>query len=381
MEDYNNRSYLEIDLRKIEKNAYQIKKYIGSAMLMSVVKTDAYGFGIDTIPKYIDKYSDWYAVATSEDALAIRKAEISKPVLILGYVMDSHMNELIEENITLTTVSLDYVKHLNGLVPKGKKLDVHIKIDTGMNRIGLYSKGHSITDFVEQAKKIFELENINVTGIYTHFSAAGSAKKEDIDFTKHQYVTFQKVCEQLENLGYDLGIKHCCNSDAILNYPDFYMDMVRVGKFFFGFGQNDAMKRLGTQLPFKLAARVIRVKEIQAGETVSYDRAFKAKKTTKIATITFGFGDGLRKNLYKELEVIINGKRVNIAGKINMDFMMADVTDIENINEGDYALIIGAEGKETIMPYEIAEIAEASTPEINSVINKRVPRFYVHGDI
>lgn len=377
MKHYNNRCYLEIDLKQIEKNAYQIKKYIGSTKLMSVVKTDAYGFGIETIPKYVEKYSDWYAVATSEDALAIRETNIEKPILILGYVMDSQIHEMIKNDITLTTVSLEYIKHISELIPDGEKLNVHIKIDTGMNRIGLYSKNHDINHFVEQAKKIFALKNINVTGIYTHFSAAGSKAEEDIEFTKNQYLTFQKVCNKLEKLGYKLGIKHCCNSDAILNYPDFYMDMVRVGKFFFGFGQDEAIKELGTKLPFKLAGRVIRVKEIGVGETVSYDRAFKAEKSTKIATVTFGFGDGLRKNLYKELEVIINGKRARVAGKINMDFMMIDVTDINDVSEGDYALIIGSEGNEIIMPNEVAKVADASTPEILSVINKRVPRFYI----
>ncbi|MDT2485074.1 alanine racemase [Enterococcus avium] len=380
MGSYNNRNYMEVDLKKIKQNAFQIKKYIGTTKLMSVVKTDAYGFGIDTIPKHIELYSDWFAVATSEEALAIREQNIQKPILVLGYVMDSQISEMIQNNVTLTTVSLAYVEHLNELVPEGKKLDVHIKIDTGMNRIGLYSKNHDLVRFVEQAEKILALKNINVTGIYTHFAAAGSTKDEDIEFTKHQYHTFKSVVQQLEALGYELGVRHCSNSDAILNYPEFNMDMVRVGKFFFGFGQDAAIKELGTTLPFKLVGRVIRVKEISKGETVSYDRAFTAEKLTKIATISIGFGDGLRKNMYKELEIIVNGKRAHVTGKINMDFMMVDVTDISDVNEGDYALIIGTGGSETIMPYEVARIAEASTPEIISVVNKRVPRFYINDD-
>lgn len=380
MGSYSNRNYLEVDLRKIKQNAFQIKKYIGTAKLMSVVKTDAYGFGIDVIPKHIEMYSDWFAVATSEDALAIREQNIDKPVLVLGYVMDSQIAEMVQQKITLTTVSLDYVEHLNELIPEGKKLDVHIKIDTGMNRIGLYSRNHNIANFVEQARKIFALEKINVTGIYTHFAAAGSTKAEDVAFTKHQYETFKNVVLQLEELGYDVGVKHCCNSDAILNYPEFNMDMVRVGKFFFGFGQKDAMEKLGTTLPFKLTGRIIRVKEISEGETVSYDRAFTATRPTKIATISFGYGDGLRKNMYKELEVIVKGKRARVTGKINMDFMMVNVTDNLDVTEGDCALIIGADGHETIMPYEVARIAEASTPEIISVVNNRVPRIYINGD-
>lgn len=377
MKQYQHRNYMEINLRTIAANAKKIKEFIGTTKLMSVVKTNAYGFGIEEVPQVIDAYSDWFAVATAEDALTMRRAGIEKPILVLGYVMDDYVEVMVKQRISLTTVSLEDVKRLNDLVPKGKKLDVHIKIDTGMNRIGLYSENHEIPSFVEQVEAIFLLEKISVSGIYTHFSAAGSKAIDDIAFTTHQYETFKAVCHALINLGYDLGLKHCCNSDAILNYPDYFMDMVRVGKFFFGFGQQAAIDTLGTRVPFSLAGRIIRLKNIEANETVSYDRVFVAKKRVKIATVSIGFGDGLRKNLYKDLSVSINGKRAKVVGKINMDFMMIDVTDRDDVAVGDYAIVMGYDGGNTIMPYEVAKIADASTPEIISIISSRVPRIYV----
>lgn len=375
----NNRTYLEVSSSIIKSNAESIREYIGNnTKLMSILKADAYGVGIEETAKAINNLSDWFGVATPEEAFKIRNQGISTPILVLGYVLDEYIEKIIDLDITLCTISLGYVKHLNSLIPKGKNLNVHIKIDTGLNRIGLYSKNHNIDDFITQIEEIYKFDNINVTGIYTHFASAGSFKPNDVEFTQHQYETFVSVCKRAQKLGYDLGIKHCCNSNAMVYNPDKYLDMVRVGKFLFGYGQNKEINKLGIDLAFRLKARIVNLKTIEQNESVGYDRAFTANHKMKIATISFGYADGYRKNQSMETEVIINGKRAKIVGNIAMDYFMVDVSGHYDVKVGDYVTLIGKDGKEIIMPNENAQIINASTPEFNTQIGNRVYKTFIN---
>jgi alanine racemase len=367
-----------VDTNVLRENVKNIRNYIGNDIkFMSILKADAYGMGLEKVSKVLEPFSDWFGVATFEEALRIREQKIETPILVLGYVRDENIQTACDLDITLCTISVDDVKRINLIIPEGKQIDVHLKIDTGLNRIGLYSIEHNLNDYMRQIKEIYDLDKINITGIYTHFASAGSFAEEDVKFTQHQYDTFIDVCNKAESLGYDLGIKHICNSNAMVHNRDMYLDMVRVGKFLFGYGQNKEIAILGINLAFNLKARIVNLKTIQIGESVGYDREFVAKKPTKIATIGFGYADGYRKNQSKDTEVLINRERVKIAGNIAMDYFMADVSNIQEVKVGDYATIIGKDDKEKIMPNEIASIINASTPEFNSQVGNRVRRVYI----
>lgn len=344
---------------------------------MSVVKSDGYGLGIVESAKAIDELTDWFGVATAEEAIEIRKAGVTKPILIFGYVSTRLIPEIVDNEITISTVSLEYIKKIRDLVPTNSQLNVHLKIDTGLNRVGLFSQTNQIEEYVEQAKEIYRMPEIHVTGIYTHFAVAGSSEKTDIDFTNRQFKLFQDVYTTLEDEGYEVGVRHCCNSDALTTNPEMYLDMVRTGKYLFGFGQNKQIEQLNLQLTFRLEARIIRIETIKAGDSVGYGRTFIAKQPTTIATVSFGFADGYRRNMGSSLEVLFKGQRASVAGRIAMDFMMIDVSKCEQPQVGDYVTLIGTSGDEVIMPNEISKLINGSTPEIMSQLNKRVSREYI----
>lgn len=367
---------MEVDLSTVKENARNLKKFIGEPMLMSVVKANAYGMGLAEVSKALAEDTDWFGVATPQEAFTIREQGVKTPILILGYVSEKEIVRVVEEEITICTVSLAYIHHLVKFIPEGKKLLVHLKIDTGLNRIGLYSQTHDIEEYKQQAVEILELPQVQVTGIYSHFAVSESKKPDDVTFTKLQYQRFMAVCNALESAGYNVGIKHIANSNAILEYPEYNHDMIRTGKFLFGFGQNVDLKRLNVKLAFKLYARIVRVVTIEPGETVGYGRNYKVDKPTKIATISFGFADGYRREMGEKLNVLIDGQRAHLVGRVAMDYLMVDATHIEHVEAGDTAILIGAEGDEVIMPNEISSIIHGSTPEVNSQINQRVPRYY-----
>lgn len=379
MKENNNltyRSYLEIDTSIIKENVKNIQEFIGdTTKMMSILKADAYGMGIERIAKEVEPLTDWYGVATAEEAFQIRQQYITKPILVMGYVRDEYIQKLIDLNITICTISVEYIKHINDLIPKGQKLDVHIKIDTGMNRIGLYSSNHNIDDFIRQIDEIHTLEKINITGIYSHLVSAGSTNPAEVEFTQHQYDIFVSVCNAAVDKGYDIGLRHFCNSYGTIYNRDMHLDMVRVG-IFIAFGHYLEIDDLNINLSFKLKARIVNLKRIDIGEAVGYDRTFKAEKSTVIASVGFGYVDGYRSNQSNITEVIINGKRARMVGRIAMDYLMVDVTGHSGVKVGDYVTLIGIDGEEKITPYENAMIVKSTIPEINTQIGQRVNKVY-----
>ena len=373
----NSRSYIEVDTSVVQKNVKNIQEFIGeNTKLMSILKADAYGLGIEKISQLIEPLTDWFGVATIEEALQIKKQDIKKPILVMGYVSDEYIQQVVDLNITLCTISVDYVKHLNTLIPNGQTLDVHLKIDTGMNRVGLYSPDYNIENYIQQIEDIIKLDKINITGIYTHLVSAGSTAPNEIEFTQHQYDTFIAVCDAAENKGYDIGIRHLSNSYGTIYNRDMYIDMVRVG-IFIGFGHYLDIDDLDLNLAFRIRARIVNVKTIGVGESIGYDRTFTTTRPTKIATVSFGYADGFRSNQSNKSEVIINGQRAKMVGRIAMDYLMVDVTDLQDVKVGDYATLIGKDGNDVITPYENSQIITSTIPEPITQIGARVFKVYI----
>ncbi|GAN35667.1 alanine racemase [Lacticaseibacillus paracasei] len=371
------RCYLEVIPSMIHQNGLKVHQFIGNTKLMSVLKGDAYGLGIQRCALALKDVTDWFAVATAEEALAIREVAVEKPILVLGYVPSSQIQEMVRHQITLTVISVKDVERIQSALEKDERVQVHIAVDTGLTRIGLFSQTMTASELVEQARIILKMDGIDVTGIFTHFAVAGSSDVKDQNFTTSQYALFREVVSLLEQEGYLLGIKHCCNSNAILENPDMYEDMVRCGKFLFGFGQSHDLDLLGCELAFNLQARVVRVAMSTANTNIGYGRVYKTQRPSKIATISFGFGDGYRREMGENTPVLVNGNRAKIVGRVAMDYMMIDATEIPDISAGDYVTLMGHNDSKVIMPNEVSHLVNASTNEIIGNLNKRVLRTYL----
>lgn len=325
---------------------------------MPVVKADAYGHGAVMLSKAAERIGiDYLAVAFLEEALELRKNQIRTKILVFNYVEKDFVKLAVENNITLTMFSWKQFEEYKNL--KEKPI-VHINVDTGMNRVGVK---------VEKAKKFYKnlLESgFKVEGIYTHFAVADSLKKEDIEFTKRQY-------EKFSSLDIDVPIKHVCNSGASITGIVPYHNYVRLGIASYGLMPSNEVIDEHLKPVLVWRSIVSHVKYIEKGESVSYGRTFVADRKMKVATIPVGYADGYWRHLSNNGEVLINGKRRKILGRVCMDQF---VVEGEDVNEGDEVILIGAQDKEKITAEEIAEKVGTINYEVTCRISKRVPRIY-----
>lgn len=325
---------------------------------MPVVKADAYGHGAVMLSKAAERIGiDYLAVAFLEEALELRKNQIRTKILVFNYVEKDFVKLAVENNITLTMFSWKQFEEYKNL--KEKPI-VHINVDTGMNRVGVK---------VEEAKKFYKnlLESgFKVEGIYTHFAVADSLKKDDIEFTKRQY-------EKFSSLDIDVPIKHVCNSGASITGIVPYHNYVRLGIASYGLMPSNEVIDEHLKPVLVWRSIVSHVKYIEKGESVSYGRTFVANRKMKVATIPVGYADGYWRHLSNIGEVLINGKRRKILGRVCMDQF---VVEGEDVNEGDEVILIGAQDKEKITAEEIAEKVGTINYEVTCRISKRVPRIY-----
>ncbi|MBP9988285.1 MAG: alanine racemase [Ruminococcus sp.] len=373
--DYMNRVYLKIDLDAICDNVKEIFKKVGSdTKVMAVIKADAYGHGAIEVAKALSEIQTYgFAVATVGEALALRRAGISRPILILDFVFPNQFETIIRNDIMLTIFQYEIAKELNETAKAmGTTAHIHIKIDTGMGRIGFIPSDESI----EKIKKINELSNVEIDGIFTHFACADEKDKTSMN---KQYSIFKSFVEKLEAIGIDIPIKHCCNSAAIIDLDDGFLNMVRSGIITYGLYPSDEVKKenLNIRPAMELHSVVINVKTIQAGDTVGYGSTYVATKPTVIATIPVGYADGYPRLLSNKGSILINGKRAKIVGKVCMDQFMVDVSDIPDVAIGDIVTLIGKDGDDCITCEEIGDISGRFNYEFLCCITRRVPRVYI----
>ena len=373
------RVYAAIDLDCIEENILAMQKNVGTGTKMAaVLKTDGYGHGAIPIAKTIKNLVDFFAVATIDEALNIRRHGLKHPILILGFLPEDRIVDAIKNGIRPAVFTMDIAEKISEKAVKlGVKAPIHIKVDTGMGRIGYAATEQS----EEEVLRISRLPGIEVEGIFTHFASSDSADKT---MTACQYQMFCRFISALEEKGLHIPIKHCDNSAGIIDMPEDSMDMVRAGISLYGLYPSGEVnqKTVALRPALSMKSHIIYLKEVEAGEGISYGSTFVTTRKTKVATIPVGYGDGYQRNLSNKGEVLIRGQRARIIGRVCMDQFMVDVTDLEGVCEGDEVTLIGQDGTERITVEELADLAGTFHYEFICDIGKRVPRiFYRHGQI
>lgn len=363
-------TYVEINLKNLKDNYNAIKKKTGVDVI-PVVKADAYGHGANVVAKTLEREGvKIFAVSSVYEAMCLRESGIKSDILILGYVPDYHLSDVIENNITTAVYNLDYAFKLDKEAKrKGKRVKVHIKINSGMNRLGF--KGED--EAVNAVKEIEKLDNIKIEGIFTHFATSDEENKE---FSSRQKENYMQIVEEIEREGIKIPIKHIANSAAITDLDDTYLDAVRAGIVLYGIypSEVESFQRKEYKPVMSLYSTISNIVHLKKGDFVSYGRRYEAEEDEDIAVICVGYADGYNRKLTNKGEVLINGKlRCKIAGTVCMDMCMVKLPKGHNVKIGDRAEMFG----ENILVEDLADICETIPYEILCLINKRVKRVYV----
>ena len=387
----NTRAWAEIDLDAIAHNARAVRSVTSpDAKLIGVVKADAYGHGaVQVAESLLENGADMLAVSQIDEALQLRLCGISKPILILSDAEPERAGELVGYSITQTVFDPAMAKSISeAAVRSGKTAKIHIKIDSGMGRVGFR------TDDPETVKKVLQiarLPGIEIEGIFTHFAV--SDESDGGRYTTIQFDAFIDLCEKLERSGLHIPMKHAANSAAILRFPHMHLDAVRAGIILYGMYPSEASKteteknypsfRLEPAMSFK--AKVTAVKTVGPGTFLSYGCTYRTERESIIATVPVGYADGYSRSLGGRADVIIKGKRAPLRGRVCMDQCLADVTDIvrsgTEIKPGDEAVLFGSQGKERISPEELASLENTINYEIICSLSKRIPRRFIKNGI
>lgn len=375
MEQYK-RVCATVDLDALKYNVASIESAVKeSTGVVAVIKTDGYGHGAIPIAKCLEKNSRiWgYAVATAEEADILRQSGIKKPVLILGAVFSYAYPMLIKQGIRMTVFSYEMAKEISYEALKQQKTaKIHIKIDTGMARIGFQANNESLREI----KKIAHLPNIEIEGIFTHFAKADFKDKTSAN---SQLMKFNDFIRSVEREGIEITVRHCSNSAGIMEMPKANLDMVRAGIILYGLLPSDEVKKDGLSLKpvMSIQSHVVHVKKVAPMTGISYGHTYITKEERVIATIPVGYGDGYPRTLSNKGYVLINGQRAKICGRVCMDQMMVDVTDIPDVYVGDTVTLLGTDGGLQITAEELGELSGRFNYELVCDIGKRVPRLYI----
>lgn len=376
------RVWAEVDLDAIWENMVHMKENIAeNTKILAVIKTDGYGHGGVPIAKMLEQldFMFGYAAATYEEAHVLREAGVKKPILILGYTFPYCYEELIREEIRPAVYRRDTVEELAAAAAKvGKKAKVHIKVDTGMGRIGITPDEEGL----EFVRFLIEHPELEVEGIFTHFAKSDEADKTSAN---HQLEIFQNFIDKIQTeLGITIPVKHCSNSAAILEMPQANMDMVRAGITTYGLYPSEEVSKdiVPLRAAMSLYSHIVYCKTIHSGQSVSYGGLFTAQKDTRVATIPVGYGDGYPRSLSGRGYVLIHGKRAPILGRVCMDQFMVDISEIPEAMDGDKVTLLGMDGTERITAEELGELSGRFNYEFVCDLGKRIPRVYIqHGEI
>ncbi len=371
-----NRAWAEIDLDAIAHNVREIKKFTGKKVeMMGVVKADAYGHGVrEVVRTLLDNGVTQLAVSMLDEAIQIRNMGIDVPILILGYTDPVRAEELVLNDVTQTVFSLDLAQALSSAAVRlGKKVKVHVKVDTGMTRIG-FMPGREAVKYITEINR---LPGLVLEGMFTHFASADEHEK---DYTKMQYDRFLGLCTELSKEGIEIPVKHVCNSAGTMQYPEMHLDMVRPGVILYGLYPSKDVDREKIRLKpaMTLKANVIMVKDVEPDTCISYGRIFRTSRKSKIATIPIGYADGYTRLLSNKGRMLVNGEFAPVVGRICMDQCMIDVTELKNeVHVGDEVVVFGNQNGSSISVDEIAADIGTINYELVCIIGKRIPRVYL----
>ena len=362
------RTYASVDIGAIEHNLAEIKSKLNKDVLsLAIVKADAYGHGAVGVSKAITDKVDYFGIAELNEAVELREAGVNKPILVLSYTSPYLYETLILNELTQTIFNYDDAVELSKAAVRLNKIArVHIAVDTGMSRIGFFCNAES----VEIVKRINDLPNIYIEGIFSHYACADC---EDKSTTERQTAIFKDFIKSLELRGINIPIKHLCNSAGILTCDEMF-NMVRIGIILYGLYPDEFVNDGSISLmpAMKIVSHVIHVKEVPAGSGVSYGHTYFTDKTTRIATVCIGYADGYSRTLSNKGRVLINGEFAPVIGRVCMDQLMVDVSHLQNVSVGDEVVILGKDGHNEITAEELARLTDTINYEVVCQFQKRV---------
>ncbi|CEG29689.1 alanine racemase [Bacillus sp. B-jedd] len=367
-------TWAEVSLEAVRGNLRQFKKFIGGEIkLMAVVKADGYGHGaVQVANAALSAGADYLAVAILDEAMELRNAGISTPLLVLGHTPERSVRTAISSQITLSVASMDM---LNWIISEAKQLKleavIHLKIDTGMSRFGITSQKEA----VEIAKKAAASKYIRLEGIFTHFA---NADNPDTAYTLHQFERFQRILGKISDAGIEIPIKHCCNSAGAMNFPAMHLDMVRIGIAMYGLYPDASLKAHPIKLRQALSVKtkISMVKKVPADRPVGYGCTWAAPYESILATLPIGYADGFSRLLSNRVNLLIKGAKAPIAGRVCMDQIILDVTAIVDCQPGDTVTIFGTDGSAFQSVDDVAAIIGTINYEVVCLVGKRIPRIY-----
>ena len=374
--EYCSRAYIEVDLDAIVNNVNNMKEKLSpGTRIVGVIKTDGYGHGSVPIALELEK-SDaiWgFAVATSEEAHELRKAGVQKPLLILGYTFPYSCEQMAREEIRPAVFRRDSLDPLQAAAERtGKTVKVHVKVDTGMGRIGVMPDA----DGLRLIEELRGRKGIEVEGIFTHFARADELDKSNAEEQMESFCRFVEQAE--ERLGHSIPLKHCSNSAGIMEMRQADMDLVRAGIALYGLYPSPEVSRMAVELQpaLSLYSRIVYLKTIHKGQSVSYGGTFTAQGDMLVATVPLGYGDGYPRSLSGKGYVLIRGERAPILGRVCMDQFMVDVSDITGVQEGDRVVLLGRDGDGHISAEELGDLSGRFNYELVCDFGRRIPRIY-----
>lgn len=365
----------EVNLDHIAYNVQQIRKLLKKqTKIMAVVKADAYGHGVKETAKVLLREGvERLAVAILDEAIQLRLEGLTVPILVLGFTPKDQIRYIVKYDVMQTVFTYDMAKQISEeAVTQNKTAVIHIKIDTGMGRIGFPPNENT----VEILKKIIELPNIKIEGIFTHFA---TADEEDQSYTIQQYNLFTNFITDIEEQGIKIPLKHAANSAAIIADAQYHLDMVRPGIILYGLYPSHYLKGKGISLKpaMSIKSYISLVKEVDSGQCISYGRKYITSKKSKIATVPVGYADGYSRLLSNRGEVLIHGQRAKVRGTVCMDQFMVDVTHIDHVTIGDEVVLFGEQQEALLSTEEVADLIGTINYELICMIGKRIPRQYI----
>ncbi len=372
------RVYAEVDLDAILHNMEQMERRIAKGTkIMAVIKTDGYGHGAVPIGRELERReSVWgYATATVEEAEILRRNGLKKPILVLGATFPEQYGKLAELGVRPTVYSLAQARAMEQFAQEtGQELLIHVKIDTGLSRLGF----QATEEAAEELEQIAGMRHMILEGIFTHFAKADA---KDKGMANGQLEKFLEMRRLLEQKGVSFQMSHCANSAAIIDMPKTCMSVVRAGISLYGMWPSDEVdrSRLDLRPALSLKSRIVFLKELEPGRTISYGATYETKKRQRIATIPVGYGDGYPRSLSNRGHVLIHGKAAPICGRICMDQFMVDVSHIPEAREGDAVILVGEDGDERITMEELGDLSGRFNYEFACDLGKRIPRVYKKG--
>lgn len=377
--EFERRCWAEIDLDILKKNYNTIAKLANGTPVMAVVKADAYGHGDKETAVALDRAgAAAFAVSNIQEAVLLRMAGILKPILILGYTPAVHAKELAKYHITQAVFSTEYAAALSEEAYKAKvSVDIHIKVDTGMGRIGFCALNGTEAAAAE-ITAVCKMSALNPTGIFMHFAVADEISAQSVEYTDKQYRLFCDVIDACRKKGVEFEVKHCCNSAGILTHPERHMDMVRAGIILYGCPPSDEVGSPKLHPVLSLKSTVSMVKQLKPGQSISYGCTYTAREDMLVATVCCGYADGYPRALSNRGICSINGLPAPVVGRVCMDQMLINVTHIPGVKPGDTVTVFGKRPADTVN--SVARKADTINYEIMCHLSRRVPRVYLSDD-